>query len=137
MGFISSLFRGTKGFSFATNALLAEHILPSLTPAQKDQVRTQITHILHAGGPGSMSPDFVYRMFNSQARAVQLNVVALALNDLGIDPPFKGEFWHPVRNPFMPGLYNEGDFEAVQARLAHQHGQHFQVGREPLHIMDF
>jgi len=137
MGFLSSLLKGNKGLATATNALLAEHMLPKLTEAEKNRVRGQIAHIFRAGGFPNISDDFIYTKFNSQPRAVQLNLVALALNDLGISPPFKGEFWQVVRNPFRPDIYDEGDFAAVQARLHNQHHVHFQLEKEPLHLMRF
>ncbi|WP_425221733.1 hypothetical protein [Pseudomonas sp.] len=136
MGFFSSLFRGTKGFAAATNALLAEHMLPTLTEAQGDDIREQIAYILSAGGGMHMDREQVYIQFNSLPRVMQLNLIALALNDLGVSPPFKGEFWHEVRNPFLPNIYNPSDFEAVQSRLSHQHGIHFHLPVEPIHFMD-
>ncbi len=137
MGFLSSLFKGNKGFAAATNALLAEHMLPTLSSDQKDQVRAQISHIFRAGGFPNITDDFIYTQFHSESRVVQLNLVALALNDLGIEPPYKGEFWHEVRNPFRPDIYDSNDIAAVQARLSNQHGVHFQLAREPMHLMDF
>lgn len=137
MGFLSSLFRGNKGFATATNALLAEHMLPTLTEQQKDQVRGQIGYIFRAGGFPNITEDFIYTQFHSQPRVVQLNILALALNDLGLKPPFKGEFWHEVRNPFRPDIYDSKDIAAVQARLSHQHGVHFQLAEDPMHLMDF
>lgn len=136
MGFLKSLFRGTKGFATATNAILAEYMLPTLETDVKDQVRAQITHIFRAGGFPNLTDDFIYTKFNSESRPVQLNLIALALNDLGIQPPFEWESWHEVRNPFRRDIYDDADIEAVQARLSHQHRVHFQLPKESLHIMD-
>lgn len=136
MGFLSSLFKGNKGFAAATNALLAENMLPSLSKADKDNVRLQIAHIFRTGGFPNISDDFIYTQFNSQPRAAQLNLVAMALNELGIEPPFKGESWHEVRNPFLPSAYDASDLAAVQARMSNQHGVHFQLGGDSLHFMD-
>lgn len=134
MGFFKSLFRGTKGFATATNALLAEHMLPTLDSETKDRLRSQIAHILRAGGRRDLPDDRVNRSFNSRERLVQLNLIAIALNDLGIEPPFRGEFWHEVRNPFLPNIYDEDDLVAVQSRLSHQHGIHFQVAKKSLDL---
>ncbi len=136
MGLLKSLFRGTKGFSAATNALLAEHVLGTLTVGEKDNVRKQIEHIFRAGGSPNISDDFIFRKFNRETRAVQLNLVAMALNDLGIFPPFEGEFWHEVRNPFRAGIVDSADIEAVQERLLNQHGSNIQIKNGTLQLME-
>jgi hypothetical protein len=136
MGLLSFLLKGNKGFAAANNALLAEHMLPSLTTQQKQRVQGQILHIYRAGGFPNISEDFVYTDFNSQPRLVQLNLIAMALNDLNIEPPLKGEFWNEVRNPFRPDIYDQRDMEAVQARLSNQHKIHFQVAQGPMNLMD-
>lgn len=136
MGLLSFLFRGNSGFATATNALLAEYMLPNLTSDQKKKVRAQIAHIFRAGGFPGLTDEFIRTHFNSKPRAVQLNFIAIALNDLGINPPFKGEFWHEVRNPFLPNIYDAGDMEAVQARLSNQHRIHFQISPTPMDIME-
>lgn len=134
MGLFSFLFKGNSGFAAATNALLAEYMLSNLTGDQKNKLRAQIAHIFRAGGFPGLSEEFIRTKFNSQPRAVQLNFVALALNDLGINPPFRGEFWHEVKNPFLPNIYDAADLEAVQARLSNQHRVHFQLATGSLDI---
>jgi hypothetical protein len=136
MSFFGRIFRGNKGFAASSNALLAEYMLPELSADTKDQMRSQIAHIFRAGGFPNISDDFIYTKFNSSPRQVQLNLIAIALNDLGIEPSLKGEFWHEVRNPFRPDIYDPVEMEAVQARLAHQHKMQFQISSEPLHFMD-
>lgn len=136
MSFFSSVFRGNKGFAASSNALLAEYMLPDLSADIKNQVRAQIAYIFRAGGFSNISDEYVYTKFNSSPRQIQLNLIAIALNDIGIQPSLKGEFWQEVRNPFRPDIYDRGEMEAVQARLAHQHKIHFQVSKEPLHFMD-
>ena len=134
MGFFATLFKGTKGFSAATNALLAEHMLSEMDEDAKREIRDQIAYIFRAGGFPNITDELIERRFNSASRFVQLNFIALALNDLGIEPSFKGEFWHEVRNPFQPNICDEREIEAVQARLSNQHKIHFQISNEPLNL---
>jgi len=75
MGFFTTLFRGTKGFAAATNALLAEVTLPTLGANQRSRLRVQILHVLRSGGMTSRADEQLLEFFNNQPRPRHVRIV--------------------------------------------------------------
>jgi len=136
MGFFTTLFRGTKGFAAATNALLAEVTLPTLGANQRSRLRVQILHVLRSGGMTSRADEQLLEFFNNQPRLVQLNLVAIACADLNIPPIVFGEIWHEVRNPFLPQIYDEADLMAVSHRILNQRRVKITIRTEPIELSE-
>lgn len=135
MGLLGKLL-GTDKFSAATNALLAEHLISTLSTHQKSELRAYIPVVFsHAGL--SMSEDQALNKFNRDSRFEQLNILAMALNEMGFEPNISGEFWQEVRNPYMPGLDNPSHVEAVRTRLKKSRGVDVSIGAGSLDILSW
>ena len=133
MGLFSFLFgSGPKRFSVANNALLAEHILPHLTSDMILQLKEQIFYIFRAGGFPNITDEFVVEKFDSSERVVQLNCIAIALNDLGVQPNLENEFWLEVRNPFRADETSYSEFKSVRRRLNLMHKIDIEIKQERL-----
>ena len=72
-----------------------------------------------------------YFMFLGEPRRIQLNILALAYNNINIAPLLKGEYWRYVKNPFLPTIYNETIFESVKSRIEKQYGIAADIPDEP------
>jgi hypothetical protein len=131
MGFLSKFF-GMPSFAGATNALLVELTLPKLTASQRAQLKDQLVEVFRRGGFPNTPADVALGDLNRSTRVAQLNFLALAMDELGYQPPLKNEFWHKVRNPFDPTLANESTLTAVANRLKSAHGVEILVGQESL-----
>lgn len=133
MGLLSKLF-GIPSFGGATNSLLVELVLPSLTPQQKEQLKTQLVEVFRRGGFPRTPPEVALRDINRSTRITQLNFLALAMNELGYQPPLKNEFWHEIRNPFDAGLADDSAVWSVAKRLKSTHGVEVTIGHEPINF---
>lgn len=131
MGFLSKLF-GIPLFGGASNALLVELTLPELTASQRAQLKAQYFEIERRSGFPNVTDEAVLDHLNQSTRVAQLNCLALAMDELGYQPPLKNEFWHKVRNPFDPSIADESDLRAVAKRLKSAHGVEISVDSEPL-----
>lgn len=131
MGFLSKLF-GIPSFGDASNALLVELTLPELTASQRAQLKAQYFEIERRSGFPNVTDKAVLDHLNRSTRVAQLNCLALAMDELGYQPPLKNEFWHKVRNPFDPSIADESALWAVAKRLKSAHGVEISVGSEPL-----
>ena len=131
MGFLNKLF-GMPSFGGATNALLVELTLPKLTASQRTQLKAQYFEIERRSGFPNVTDDAVLDHLNRSTRVAQLNCLALAMDELGYQPPLTNELWHKVRNPFDSSLANDDALLAVAGRLKSAHGVEISVGLEPL-----
>lgn len=106
----------------ATNALLAQHTLSDLdlTDEMKAAIMNEVIQILKSGLPGITTEAAIQR-FSRLEIVQQFNLVAMALNNMGIPPLVIGEEWANFRNPFRISV-DEIDIEAVQLRLRSQQG---------------
>lgn len=137
MGFFGSLFRGTKGFSTATNALLAEATLPKLDASQRNRIKSKVLQVLKSGGMARHSDEYLSSFFDRQPRLVQLNFVAIACQELNIKPAIDGEIWCDVKNPFLPNAYDDSDILAVRDRLRTQRRAEISVKAGQLSLSEF
>lgn len=126
MGLFRKLL-GIPSFSGATNALLVEMVLPTLTDEQRRQIKNKLVSIYRNGGSPRASEESALSSISSSGRIVLLNFIALALNELGYLPPLKNEDWSVVRNPFHDET-TESNLWAVSKRLKSTHGVNVSVG---------
>lgn len=133
MGFLKNLF-GIPSFNGATNALLVELILPTLTAFQRAQLKAQYCEIERKSGFPNATDEAILDHLNRSTRVAQLNCLALAMGELGYQPPLRNEFWHPIRNPFDDSLTNESELWAVAKRLKSEYGVEIAIASEPLNF---
>ena len=68
------------------------------------ELRDKIVDLWRLSGFPSMEDSDVVAIFNIDSRFEQLNIFAMARNELGHRPMLQNESWRSVRNPFMPGF---------------------------------
>lgn len=131
MGFLSKLL-DMPSFNGATNALLVELALLEFTETQRTQLKDRVIDLYrtHRAADGSVEVALVE--VNQIPRFFQLNLVALAMKDLGYKPPLKREKWKKVRDPFDPNHADERALSAVARRLKWQHGIEIWIREEPI-----
>jgi hypothetical protein len=121
MGFLSRLL-GIPSFAGSTNALLVELTLPTLTDPQRRELKVRAIQFLQNIGSPGMSPETALADLNQASRMTQLNVLALAMKELGYKPSLSSERLRKVRDPFAPDLVNEHALRAVARRLKWKYG---------------
>jgi hypothetical protein len=131
MGFLSRLF-GMPSFAGSTNALLMELTLPTLTEPQRAELKARVVEVFRKIGSPEMSVEAALADLNQASRITQLNVLALAMKELGIKPVLSTERLRKVRNPFAPDLVDERALRAVARRLKWAHGVEVCIGEEPI-----
>jgi len=129
---------GKKKYDAATNALLVEHALGSIEFIPENpfaqQLKAAIVQVQRYALHRNVPEQKVYSDFNSYTRFQQLNIIAMAFNEVGIEPVLHGEYWQPVKNPFLPNLDSPSHIRAVAERLARKHGTRIEIGTEPMNI---
>lgn len=133
MGFFGNMLSGGAGIAGANNAHLAELAIQKLSQADKKRLAMRIVDITIASGFQNMTNDQVFGMFNSKERISQLNLIALACAELGIQPPAAGESWMSVRNPFLLAT-DAKDLETNAGHFRRKHGLSVKVGTAPIDI---
>lgn len=83
----------------------------------------------------NMAEAAVVDKFNRHSRFEQLNVLAMALNELGHNPILQGELWHEVRNPFL-SVY-ERHIASIYKRIASRHGIVISLPAKPFRMTDW
>lgn len=131
MGILSRLF-GMPSFDGASNALLVELTLPTLTAAQRAQLKVRVVEAFRARGVSGMPAEAALVDLNQATRIAQLNLLSLAMKELGYKPPLKREAWHKVQDPFDPGHADERALRAVARRLKWKHGVEIWIGEESI-----
>jgi hypothetical protein len=123
-----------KQFGPATNALLVEHALGLIELVPQNPFATRlkdaVVAVWRAAGFPRSTEEVVRDAFNRADRLVQLNILAMAFNELGHQPMLPNEFWHPVGNPFVS--VDPRHIEAVARRLNATHGINVSVRSKPL-----
>lgn len=124
-----------------TNALLAEHYLSLVeligeNPYVNELKSGIVAAWRHSGFP-NMEEEDIYAKFNRCTRFEQLNILAMAFNELNDEPMLADEFWHSVKNPFLPRLDDEQYLKAVADRLKAKHGVDIHIPQERLNISDW
>lgn len=109
MGLIG-LFTGLDQWQAAKNAVLASHLLPRLDRQQKEIIAALIADHLRG------TAEDVLRELNNNCRVTQMNFIALACSDLGIEPPIPNSSWQPIRNPYSVGGYTKERDISLQVR---------------------
>jgi hypothetical protein len=85
MGFFSRLF-GMPSFAGSTNALLVELTLPTFTDPQRAELKVRVIEFLQNTSSPGMSPETALAELNHASRITQLNLLALAMKELGYKP---------------------------------------------------
>jgi len=133
MGFLSRLF-GMPSFAGSTNALLVELTLPILTDPQRAELKTRVLEFLQNTGPLGMGSDTALANLNQASRITQLNLLAIAMKELGYKPPLSTERLRKIKDPFAPDLVDEHALRAVARRLKWAHGVEPHIGTEPINF---
>jgi len=116
MGFLSRLL-DMPSFNGATNALLVELALPELTESQRSQLKDRVIELFRTHRSSNGSVEIALVELNQTPRIFQLNMLALAMKDLGYPSPFKKEKFQKIKNPFDPSHADEHAMRAVARRL--------------------
>jgi hypothetical protein len=106
----------------AINAVLASHLLARLDRQQKQNIATLIVDQILKSRYRATAED-VLRKLNNNCRVTQMNFIALACNDLGIEPPIPKSCWLPIRNPYSVGGHTkETDISSTVRWFARRNG---------------
>lgn len=131
MGFLSRLFN-MPSFKGATNALLVELAIPELTEPQRTQLKNRVVELIQTRRAPDQTPEAVLVQLNQMPRIFQLNVLALAMKDLGHPLPLKKEKLQKVEDPFDPSHADEHALRAVARRLKWHYGVEVWLAEEPI-----
>ena len=131
MGFLSRLFN-MPSFKGATNALLVELALPELTETQRTQLKGRVVELILTHRSPDRTPEAVLVELNQTPRIFQLNVLALAMKELGHPLPLKKEKLQKVEDPFDPSHADEHALRAVARRLKWHYGVEVWLAEEPI-----
>jgi hypothetical protein len=119
-------------FNGATNALLVELTIPTLTESQRTQLKIRVVEVFRTRVASDRSTDVALADLNQATRVAQLNLLALAMKELGYNPPLKKEVLQKVQDPFDPNHADENAMRAVARRLKWKHGVEIWIGPEPI-----
>jgi len=133
MSFFRRLF-GLPSFAGSTNALLVELTLPTLTDVQRAELKTRVIEFLQNIGSLGMSSETALTTLNQASRISQLNLLAIAMKELGYRPALSTERLKRVTDPFAPDLVDEHVLRAVARRLKWAHGVDPHIGVEPINF---
>ena len=131
MGFLSRLL-DMPSFNGATNALLVELTIPTLTESQRAQLKCRVVEEFRARMDSDSPLETALSSLNQASRVAQLNLLALAMKELGVAPPLKKEVLYKVRDPFDPTHADEHAMRAVARRLKWKHGVEIWIAPEPI-----
>ncbi|MCM2681234.1 hypothetical protein [Echinimonas agarilytica] len=126
----------SKAKDQAENALLAEYTLPKLDGLCKQQLVEQLEFILRAAGLPSVTQRNIRTTFNNYSRLQQLNLVALALQDLDIAPALDNEVWNNIRDPLHQAPCGHDALKRVHTRIEAKHGKRIRIGATPLSMSE-
>ena len=131
MGFLSRLLN-MPSFKGATNALLVELAIPEFTEAQRTQLKNRVVELIQTHRSSNLTPEAILLELNQTPRIFQLNVLALAMKELGHPSPLKKEKLQKVEDPFDPGHADEHALRAVARRLKWHYGVEVWLAEEPI-----
>ena len=131
MGILSRLFN-MPSFKGATNALLVELALPEFTDSQRAQLKGRVLNLYQTHRSADGSVDVVIGELNQTPRIFQLNMLALAMKDLGYPTPFKKEKIQKIQNPFDPIHADEYAMRAVARRFKWNYGVEIWIREESI-----
>lgn len=121
MGLLGRIL-GIPSFAGSTNALLVELTLPSLTDLQRAELKVRAIQFVQNISSPTVPTETALAGLNQASRMTQLNVLALAMKELGYKPALASERLRRVQNPFAPDLVNEQALRAVARRLKWKYG---------------
>lgn len=130
----------SQDYLAALNAVLVEHDLGLIEIVPENptaaELKDGVIAALRAGQRGRFDEEFWVNKFNHADRLVQLNVVALAFNELGEKPMLQGEDWQPVRNPFVLRDI-AGKISKATRAIERRHGRVVQIRASKLALQDW
>lgn len=132
MGFWSQI-TGADAMAGAYNAVLAEHALSQLLPAENERVHMQFAQSAMSGVPRGTDPRQVLASIEAGGRILQLNMFAIAMADCAIAPLLPREMWMQISNPFSalpntPALWAK--VRNIEADMLRKHAVHIHVPNE-------
>jgi hypothetical protein len=119
-------------FDGATNALLVELTLPTLTESQRAQLKVRVIEVFRTRGNSAVPVEAALADLNQATRIAQLNLLALAMRELKYKPPLKKEVLHQVRDPFDLSHADEKALRAVARRLKWKYGIEIWIAEESI-----
>ncbi|CUS34785.1 hypothetical protein COMA1_100007 [Candidatus Nitrospira nitrosa] len=131
MGFLSKLL-DMPSFNGATNALLVELALLEFTESERTHLKGRVIELYRTHRTAEGTEEVTLVELNQTPRFFQLNLVALAMKDLGYKPPLKKEKLKTIRDPFDPNHADARALNAVARRLKWQHGIEIWIREEPI-----
>lgn len=99
MGFFGSLFGWDQSMG-ALNAVLASHLIENAKPVVRKQIAQEVFNIITSVRRGQPL-DRILAEISSETRVVQMNFIAIACDNLGIDPPVRNNVWTRIQNPYQ------------------------------------
>jgi hypothetical protein len=119
-------------FSGATNALLVELALPEFTESQRAALKGRVLELYRTHRASDGVSEVIVMELSQTPRFFQLNILALAMKDLGYPTPLKKEKLHKIKNPFDPSHADEYAMRAVARRLKWNYGVEIWIREEPI-----
>lgn len=113
---------GIPSFAGSTNALLVELTLPTLTDPQRAELKVRVLEVFRKVSASEVSAEAILVDLNQASRMTQLNLLALAMKELGYKPSLSSERLRAVKDPFASDLVNEHALRAVARRLKWKYG---------------
>ena len=101
MGFLGSLFGWDQSMG-AVNALLASYLIEKADRTERQKIAVEVVRII-SSVQHRQAPDAILEALSKKSRVVQMNFIALACDNLGIDPPVRNNVWARVENPYRIG----------------------------------
>lgn len=100
MGFFGSLI-GWDQSNGAVNAVLASYLIEKADCSTRIKIAKEVANII--ASVQRQSVDLILQDIGKQSRVVQMNFIALACDNLNIDPPVRNNVWSRVGNPYRVG----------------------------------
>lgn len=113
MGFFSSITGWDKSMA-ALNAVMGNHVMENYDHSTKIMITDEIAKIISIARYGKLSKESILSELNKESRVVQMNFVALACDNLHIEPPFKNSYWERIKNPYATSAHvNEASIDGA------------------------
>lgn len=107
MGFFGSLIGWDQSMG-AMNAVLGSYLIEKSDRAERKKIAQEIINIL-SSVRRRQSPEVLLEELSRESRVVQMNFIALACDNLGINPPVPNNVWTRVKNPYQIGQSVDAD----------------------------
>lgn len=121
MGFLGSMFGWSQSMA-AVNAVLASELITKTSPVQQTEIATEVGRILQ-GVRRNQGVETLISELSREDRVVQGNFIALACDNLGIQPSIPNNAWTRVKNPYADAAQvTDAHIEAAVDAIAKQDG---------------